>query len=298
MSRLLTPFDPRPRSGPYAGLTLNSARRFLAKQFEHAELNDCEAEARDLIMAATAFKREELITRGTESLSPEAFNLIEEYSKRRLSGEPIDHILGWREFYGRRFKVTSDVLSPRQETEEVLAKALELITNVKSPDILDLGTGSGAIAVTLLAERLDAAATAVDISEAALLIAKTNAAAHDVQARLTVTLSDWFEALQGKFDLIISNPPYIDSKAMTELPIEVSKFDPALALHGGTDGLAPYRLIASAAKTYLKDDGYLVFEIGYDQDETVPNILKLNGFEHISLHADIFGRPRIVTAKV
>lgn len=191
MSRSSIPLAQPPRSGPYSGQTVNSAQRFLAKQFQQAGFGDCEAEARELVMAASGLTRAELITQATEFMSPETFERVQQFSARRLSGEPIDNILGWREFYGRRFKVSVDVLSPRQETEEVTAKALELITAINAPHILDLGTGSGAIAITLLSERPEAIALAVDISKAALEVASENAKAHDLTNRLTLSQSDW-----------------------------------------------------------------------------------------------------------
>ena len=245
MSRSSIPPGQDPRSGPYSGLTVNSARRFLAKQIQQAGFEDCEAEARDLVMAAAGLTRAELITRATEFLSPEAFDRIQDYSARRLSGEPVDNILGWREFYGRQFKVSVDVLSPRQETEEVTTKGLELVADINAPHILDLGTGSGAIAITLLSERPDATALAVDISKAALKVASENAKAHDITNRLTLSRSDWLETVTGQFDLIISNPPYIDDIAMSELTREVAEFDPSLALRGGADGLSSCLLYTS-----------------------------------------------------
>ena len=291
------PLNKRPRSGPYSGLNANSARRFLLKQFEQAGLADCETEARDLVMAATGFSRVELITQGTAFLTPEAFDRLQEYSARRLSGEPVDNIVGWREFYGRRFSVSPDVLSPRQETEEVTAKALELIAKHPSPAILDLGTGSGAIIITLLLERPDAVGKAADISERALVTAKANATAHGVAARAEFVQSDWLEAIDETFDLIISNPPYIDSQAIRALPPEVSGFDPRLSLYGGEDGLGPYRLIAAQAKRHLQVGGWLVFEIGYDQGLTVPEILRANGFGNIAVFKDLGRHDRIVTAQ-
>lgn len=298
MSRSFIPLGQRPRSGLNSGQNVNSARRFLATQFQQAGFGDCEAEARDLVMAATGLTRAELITQGTVFMSPEAFDRIQDYSARRLSGEPVDNILGWREFYGRRFKVSVDVLSPRQETEEVTAKSLELIAAINAPHILDLGTGSGAIAVTLLSERPDATALAVDVSKSALEVARENAKTHNIMPRLTLSQSDWFETVDGQFDLIISNPPYIDDIAMSELPRDVAEFDPSLALHGGADGLDPYRLIAAQAKEYMKANGAIVLEIGYDQGESVIDILKRNGFIDTALYRDIFEQPRIVTAQL
>lgn len=294
---MTVPLDQRPRSGPYSGLNANSARRFLCRQFEQAGLPDCETEACDLVMAATGFTRADLITRGTEFISPEAFDTLQDYSARRLSGEPVDNILGWREFYGRRFNINRDVLSPRQETEEVVARALNMIKQVKTPRIIDLGTGSGAIITTLLCERRDAIGVAADISQAALSIAKSNAAAHGVAKRLTFCQSDWFSSIEGTYELIISNPPYIDSKAMQALPHDVSGFDPHISLHGGEDGLDPYRIIAAHALDYLAPGGAIVFEIGYDQGQTVPHILHEHGFEDVRMLQDMAGLDRIVSAR-
>jgi release factor glutamine methyltransferase len=297
MTKAPVPLHERPRSGPYSGLNANNARRFLTKQFEQAGLGDCDAEARDLVMAATGLNRSELITQGTEFISPEAFDLLQDYSARRLAGEPVDHILGWRDFFGRRFNINKDVLSPRQETEEVVAQGLEIIANMPAPKLLDLGTGSGAIIVTLLCERENAVGTATDISDKALGVAHANAARHDVMSRLTLLQSDWLSSVTGRYDLIISNPPYIDSLAMAELPTDVSDFDPALALHGGEDGLDPYRIIAAQAQDYLTQNGGLVLEIGYDQGKSVVNLLKKHGWRDVELFADIFGQPRIVKAR-
>ena len=298
MTKPPVPLDQRPRSGPYSGLNANSARRFLRKQFEQAGLPDCDAEARDLVMAATGLSRAQMITEGTEFISPEAFDRLQAYSARRLSGEPADRILGWREFYGRRFDISPDVLSPRQETEEVTAKALAQISALRTPHVLDLGTGSGAIITTILCERTEAVGTAADISEAALDMARKNAAAHGVAGRLTLLQSNWFENIEGQFDLIISNPPYIDSAAMAQLPREVSAFDPHISLHGGEDGLAPYRIIAAQAGPYLKPQGRIVFEVGFDQGESVPDILRRAGFSGAEMFRDIAGLPRIVTASL
>jgi len=249
-------------------------------------------------MAATGLSRVELITQGTEFLTPDAFDRLQDYSARRLSGEPVDNILGWRAFYGRRFKISHNVLSPRQETEEVTAKALERIADTPKPAILDLGTGSGAIIITLLLERLDASAIAADISGGALEIARANAAAFNIGERAEFIQSNWFENIGGHYDLIISNPPYIDSQAMEALPQDVSKFDPAISLHGGADGLDPYRLIAAQAKGYLKPDGWLVLEIGFDQGMSVPSLLQQNGFKSVELFQDSGGHDRIVTAQI
>ena len=217
-------------------------------------------------------------------------------SYERLRGEPIDHILGWRDFYGRRFTVNKDVLSPRQETEEVLARALELIAAIPAPHILDIGTGSGAMIVTAACERPKARCVAVDISAAALKTAQVNAGDHGAQERITFLHGSWLAPVSGKFDLIMSNPPYIERAALEGLSTEVKDYDPMCALDGGEDGLDPYREIAKAAPRHMKPNGWIVLEIGYNQGQSVANIFKAAGFRELELKHDLSGLPRIISA--
>lgn len=296
---MVVPLDERPRSGPYAGLNANSAKRFLTAQFVQAGIDDADIEARILVLAATGLSHAELIMRGTEFLSQEAFETVSAYATRRLSGEPVDSILGVRGFYGRDFKITRDVLSPRADTEIVVAQGLKALAETDSPHILDLGTGSGAIIITVLAEIPNALGTALDISDSALRVARNNAHSHSVDGRLSLQKSDWFTALpaDATFDLIISNPPYIDGPAMAALPKDVAQYDPEIALAGGEDGLACYRIIADNAADFLAPNGTLVLEIGYDQGDAVPDILRAAGFATITLHHDLGANPRCVVAK-
>ncbi|WP_371396630.1 peptide chain release factor N(5)-glutamine methyltransferase [Fretibacter rubidus] len=293
----IVPLSMRPRSGPYSGLNARSAKRFLTAQFSEAGLPTPDIDARELVLAATAMTHSELIANGTEFLSQEVFAQISDYAARRLSGEPVDHILGRRGFYGRDFKVTKDVLSPRPDTEVLIDKALAFLKPFKAPRILDLGTGTGVLAITLLTELPHAQACAVDISQKALSVARVNAQSHGVDDRLMLLKSDWLSHVDSSYELIISNPPYIDAQAMAALSSEVAGFDPALALAGGEDGLSAYRIISAQARDYLTPNGQLIIEIGFDQGRTVPDILRGDGWDAISVSQDLAGQDRCVQAR-
>jgi len=293
---MIVPLDKRPRSGPYSGLNVNSAKRFLMTQFREAGLDTPDIDARLLVMAATGFSHSDMIARGTEFPPADVFDIIASFADRRLSGEPIDSILGHREFYGRAFKISKDVLSPRPETEMLVDAALEILSPQICPRILDLGTGSGAIIISIVSELLAADAMAVDVSERALAIARKNAQAYDVTSRLDFRCGSWFKAVTGRFDLIISNPPYITAEAMQSLSPEVANFDPYLALSGGSDGLEAYRKIIKGAPNHLVTGGYIVFEIGYDQGVSVSALLTAAGFNEVSAHKDLAGHDRMVKA--
>lgn len=293
------PLDQRPRSGPYSGLNARSAKRFLTAQFTQAGLDMAEADALALVLAATQMSRSDFVANGTEFLSQEVFATISDYAARRLSGEPVDNILGYRDFYGRRFKVTKDVLSPREDTEVLITQALAALDGTPAPRILDLGTGSGAILTTLLCERPDASGVGVDVSSAALDVTQANAQAHGVNGRAEFILSDWFEGVppDARFDLIISNPPYIDADHMAALPRDVADFDPALALSGGADGLDAYRVIAREAPRFMAPNARLILEIGYDQGVSVPDILRAHGLTDVAVYPDLGGHDRCVSAR-
>ncbi len=276
--------------------TITAARRDLTDQFRAARLETPDLDARILLMAATGLCHADLITRNGDRLSPGNSEKLAVMAERRLAGEPIDHILGYREFYGYRFEVTKDVLSPRPETELLVEVALAAIKNVKTPHILDLGTGSGAIVVSILAENPSATGIAVDLSEDALKIAQTNARTHNVNRRLDFLQGSWFEPITGHFDIILSNPPYITDAAMGQLSREVANFDPDIALRGGPDGLEAYRAIIGGASAHLKPGGCLIFEIGYDQGQAVTALLKAANFRDIDLARDLAGHDRVIRA--
>lgn len=210
---------------------------------------------------------------------------------QRCTGRPVAQIVGHRMFWSRRFDVTEDVLVPRPETETLIALAL----TAPFADVLDLGTGSGCIAVTLLAERPDARGIATDLSEAALGVAARNAARHGVQDRLHLAVSDWFSAVGGSFDLIVSNPPYITQAAMADLSPEVLA-EPRMALTPGGDGLGSYRAITKSAPAHLRPGGRLLLEIGFDQGAAVADLCAGAGLSGVKVYPDLDGRDRIVAA--
>lgn len=205
---------------------------------------------------------------------------------------PISHIRRWREFYGRRFAVTRAVLDPRPETEILVAAALER----RFERVLDLGTGSGCILLTLLAERPDSSGIGTDVSAAALEIARENAAALGLAASTDWHLGKWFAGLDGRFDLIVSNPPYIAAHEMARLDAELDH-EPRGALTDGGDGLGAYRAIAAGVRDHLPPGGRLLLEIGPTQAEAVAEILALAELDEITVLPDLDGRDRVLSAE-
>ena len=216
--------------------------------------------------------------------------------KRRLNGEPVAYILGKREFYGLDFTVTPDTLIPRLDTETLVEVALEKIPANQSCTVLDLGTGSGAIAIAIAKHRPQAKVTAVDQSLKALAVAQGNARRLGV-ANVQLVLSDWFSALGGQtFDVIVSNPPYI-AKDDPHLNQGDLRFEPTSALVAGEDGLDCIRQIINRAKQYLNPQGWLMFEHGYDQAEKVAQLLKSANFDSVTSVADLSGILRVILGK-
>jgi len=283
-------------ANPFIGVTLGDAKRILVNRLRDAGFDMLQDDVRDLLMAVMRFDPVELISQSQQILNADETAQLHAFLQRRLSGEPVDNILGEREFYGRMFKTGRSVLSPRGDTEVLVRAGLDVLRGRAAPRFLDLGTGSGAIAVTLLAECPAALGTATDLSEAALSMARDNAKRHGVDDRLAFLQGDWFEPVAEEFDLIISNPPYITDEAMAELSPDVSGFDPQLALRGGPDGLDAYRKIFEKARQFLKPDGWLIVEIGYDQGDTVPALLTELGYSGVSVEKDLSGHDRVVKA--
>lgn len=215
---------------------------------------------------------------------------FERFVTRRVAHEPVSRIIGWREFYGRRFTVTPAVLDPRPDTETLIEAALAMMP--KGARLLDLGTGTGAIIATLLAERSDATGAAVDVSPEALEAAGVNAARLGVSGRLELLKGSWFEPVQGQFDLILSNPPYIPANDIPGLAADVRDYDPHLALAGGADGLDAYRQIAAGAAAHLTAGGAVLVEIGFDQAAAAAGVFDSRGFQLAASHRDLGGHVR------
>jgi release factor glutamine methyltransferase len=211
----------------------------------------------------------------------------------RMARQPVSQIIGSRAFWGRRFAVTRDTLDPRPETECLVESCLDL----PFARVLDLGTGTGCILLTLLAERPSATGVGTDVSQAALDVANTNAQSLGVHHRAIFVASDWFASVTGTYDLIVSNPPYIASGEMACLAPEVHDWEPHLALTPGGDGLDAYRAIAAGAARHLASGGCLLVEIGPSQGSAVVAILQASGFATVSVRPDLDGRDRVVMAR-
>lgn len=247
-------------------------------------------DARLLLQAAAGLTREQLILGPDRALPPAELARFEDFIARRARHEPVSRILGEREFYGRSFIVTPTTLDPRPDTETLIDAALPLMP--PRARILDLGTGTGAIAVTLLAERPDATGVATDLSPGALEAAARNAARNGVADRLSLLEGSWFGPVSGVFDIIASNPPYIPAGDIAGLSPDVRNFDPGLALVGGDDGLDPYRDIARNAARHLAEQGHVLVEIGAGQADEVEAIFAAAGFKAPARHRDLGGHVR------
>ncbi len=232
-----------------------------------------------------------------EAMSPDERQRIGALAARRAAGEPMAYLLGKREFFGRVFCCTPAALIPRPETEHLVEHVLTLVETRTASAILDVGTGTGCIAITLALERPNAQITALDVSPGALALARENAAnlgANNVE----FVESNWFGnlATDAKFDLIVSNPPYI-APGDVHLTQGDLRFEPVIALADTVDGLESYRHLASGAKEHLKNGGWLVVEHGYDQGELVPALLRNSGFSNVGTRLDLAGLPRVTAGR-
>ena len=267
------------------------------RRLAEAGIEGASRDARAIVAAASGVGPDRVLLEADLELTDEGgFN---DMIVRRIMGEPVSKIIGHRLFWGRSFKVTKDTLDPRPETETLIAAALEIGPVER---IADLGTGSGIIAVTLLAEWPQARAVATDISPEALDVAKENAVRHGVRERVDFVQSAardiWFPPDLAPCDLIMSNPPYISETEMNDLSREVFNHDPHPALTPGGDGLGPYRVIAGAGQMYLRPGGKILVEIGWMQGAAVQGIFRSAGFTTVRCLPDLDGRDRVVVAEV
>ena len=255
------------------------------------------AEVRRLVSHVLQRNSAWLVAHDDETPSPEAQQRIEALAARRAAGEPMAYLLGERDFFGRTFRSTPAALIPRPETEHLVETVLTLVESFAEVTILDVGTGTGCIAITLALERPNAQITALDVSPDALELARENAvnlSANNVQ----FIQSNWFGAVatDAKFDLMVSNPPYIvpGDAHLTQGDL---RFEPAVALVDSVDGLESYRQLASGAKNHLRHRGWLVVEHGYDQGESVPALLRNSGFSNVSTRLDLAGLTRVTAGR-
>jgi release factor glutamine methyltransferase len=267
---------------------LQEARRKLGGNGNGSALLD----ARLLLQHAAGLSHEALIAEPERKIPAIAAKAFRDFIARRLAGEPVSRILGYREFYGRRFIVTTATLDPRPDTETLVEAALAFMPVGEARRIIDLGTGTGAIGVTLLAERPQATAVLTDISAEALAVARENARHHGVEARASFAQGSWFADAQGLFDLVLSNPPYIAQAILPTLAPEVRNFDPETALVAGPDGLEAYRRIAAAAAPFLAPEGRTIVEIGEGQALEIETIFRRQGFASVADWRDLSSHVR------
>jgi release factor glutamine methyltransferase len=255
---------------------------------------DAELLLLNLIQRDRAF----LISHSHDNLSAEGVVRYYALIERRLSGEPIQYITGETEFYGLPFEVTRDVLIPRPETEHLVEKVLALAANFQHPQIVDVGTGSGAIAVALAYKLPDARITAIDISAAALALARANAELNGVANRISFVEGDLLAPVANeKFEIVVSNPPYVAESDRASLSVEVRDYEPALALFAGS-GLDIYRRLIPAARSALAPAGFLAMEIGCGQDTAIADLLAAAAFTQIEFTPDLQGIPRVASARL
>jgi release factor glutamine methyltransferase len=267
-------------------------------RFREAGLATPELDARLLAQAAFDIDAMALIRRERDVLPEEWRVALERFAQRRLAGEPVSRIIGRREFWGLDFELNSATLDPRPETEMLVADLVAFGQSRPELHFIDLGTGSGAIAIAALAALPRATGYAVDISAEALDMARLNARRHGVEDRLTLLQGSWWQAVPPEltFDVIVSNPPYIASASILGLAPEVRVFDPQAALDGGFDGLDAYRQIAAQAARRLRPGGIFLLEIGATQGEIVAKMVNRAGFSKVEVLRDLAGLDRVVAA--
>lgn len=278
--------------------SLRAAFNDMRDRFAGTGMDDAALDARLLLQEIAGVTAADLIARPEMPLDEAAAARLEEATLRRIAGEPVHRILGHRPFHGLDLKLSPETLEPRPDTEVLVDLVLPFLRDLESagiaPLILDLGTGTGAIALALLKEVPGARATAADISRDALSTARANAAANGLEGRVDFVLSHWFSAVRGKYHLIVSNPPYICSSDIAGLAREVRDHDPMAALDGGPDGLNAYRAISREARKHLADGGRVAVEIGQDQGEDVIALFAAAGFVLHRLRKDLGDRDRAI----
>jgi release factor glutamine methyltransferase len=274
--------------------TLDEMMAHLRNHFMVAGIDDPVAEARILVGGIMGLSRSDFITRGGDHIPLEDEIAIHDAAGRRVRGEPVYRILGKRGFHGLELKISKDTLDPRPDTEILVDLVLDLFKDRKSEPlgILDLGIGTGAICLALLANLPQAQGTGADLAQGALDTARENAVLNGLSQRFEAVRSNWFDNLTGRYDVIVSNPPYIRSDIVPTLDREVREHDPLLALDGGADGLDAYRAIAEGGGTFLKPAGIVAVETGYDQKNAVKEIFTAAGFEEVAAAKDLAGNDR------
>lgn len=277
--------------------SIGEVLREAGRELESASVAEARREANSLLSFVLGKDRTFLISHAEDPVDEDSLSRFGEFVQRRATGEPLQYITGVQDFYGREFRVTPDVLIPRPETELLVEAALQIVTDSGAPFICDVGTGSGCIAVTLLCEMVYARVVAIDKSPAALEIARLNAQHQSVADRALFVVSDCFDSIDAReheFDLIVSNPPYVDEAALAGLQREVKDHEPLVALSPGPDGLSIIRRLINEAPPFIKPNGHLIMEIGFDQGDAVTELVRDSAWSLREIRPDLQGIPRIV----
>lgn len=275
--------------------TLVSLWTDVRKRLEAAGIDTPVLDARLLLETGAGVSRLEIVTDPRRPVSDAQVSAVRALTMRRESREPVAHIVGRKHFWTLDLAVSPDVLIPRPETEFVVEAGLQSLLPHDAPArVLDLGAGSGAIILALLKERPNASGVAVDVSDKALAIVRENAETLGVADRLETRQGDWAAGIDERFDLVVSNPPYIPSADIASLEPEVARFEPMLALDGGPDGLAAYRILAQALPRLLKPAGAFAFEVGLGQADAVDALVRAAGLSTTEPRRDLAGILRVV----
>jgi release factor glutamine methyltransferase len=289
-----------PPAAPAKVWTVGGLLQWTEQFFAQKTIDSPRLDAQILLAHALGCDRIHLYTRFEEPVDDEPRGQFRDLVRRRVEGCPVAYLVGYKEFYKLSFEVTPAVLIPRPATESLVVRALELLKPIANPRVLDIGTGSGCIAVSIARQHPAAAVTAVDISDDALAVARRNAGRHRVADRVQLLRSDLFAGLNGAgpFDLIVSNPPYIPTATVGTLAVEVRDHEPRGALDGGPDGLAVFDRLVPGAAERLAGGGWLLVEIGFDQEaEALRRLAAVPTFAAGPTVRDVDGHPRVVTAR-
>jgi release factor glutamine methyltransferase len=281
-----------------ASTARSEALASLQKTFQISGIENPAREARISLCAASGLSPVALIVDPREPLGSAAWK-VQDVGARRAAGEPLSRIVGKREFWGLSLAINPHVLDPRPETETIVEAALSILSDRHEDPlrILDLGVGSGALLCALLTEFGHARGIGVDISTDAADVARGNLRACGLSLRAEIRLGDWTQGIEGPFDLIVSNPPYIPTVDLPRLPREVRNFDPWLALDGGVDGLAAYRRILPESRRLLAPGGWLLVELGAGQAANVTSVASQCGFTDVGTYRDLAGANRVAAIR-
>jgi release factor glutamine methyltransferase len=278
--------------------TVAMALQGAARRLHAAGIDSARLDARLLLGAVLGLEAPQLIAHPERTLTAAEDARFHELVDRRSARQPVAQLLGRREFWGLAFRVTPDTLDPRPDSETVIEAALACVADRAAPlRVLDLGTGTGCLLLALLHELPQATGVGIDRSDAALVIARTNAGDLGLADRVTFRQGNWTDGLESRFDIVVSNPPYIPSAEIDGLMPEVARHEPRPALDGGADGLEAYRAIAERMPGFLPPSSYLLLEVGDGQSDSVAAVFAAVGLACVARHSDLGGRIRCLTLR-